>query len=79
VTTVAGVVLVTRPGAGPRVAARLAAVPGMTLAGGDGDCRVGAVWEGPDGAALEAVAERLLATDPDVLGVYPTFVGDDET
>ena len=77
-TTVAGVVLLTRPGAGPRVAARLARVPGLTLAGGDGDARLAAVWEGEDGGALEGLAERLLAEDPDLLGVYPTFVGDDE-
>jgi hypothetical protein len=78
VTTVAGVLLVTRPGAAPRVAARLAGAPGLTLAGGDGDTRVAAVWEAADGAALEAAAERLLAEDPEVLGVYPTYVGDDE-
>jgi hypothetical protein len=77
VTTVAGVVLVTRPGAGPRVAARLTRVPGLTLAGGDGDARVAVVWEGDDGAALERLAERLLAEDPELLGVYPTFVGED--
>lgn len=76
-TTVAGVVLVTQPGAGPRVAARLARVAGLTLAGGDGDARVAVVWEGDDGAALEKLAERLLAEDPELLGVYPTFVGED--
>ena len=76
-TTVAGVGLLTRPGAGPRGAARLAGVPGLTLAGGDGDARLAAVWEGADGGTLEALAERLLAEDPDLLGVYPTFVGDD--
>jgi hypothetical protein len=77
-TTVAGVVLLTAPGAAPRVAARLASVAGLTLAGGDGDRRVAAVWEAADGAALEALSERLLAEDPEVLGVYPTFVGRDE-
>ena len=77
-TTVAGVLLLTAPGAGPRVAARLAAEPGLTLAGGDGDRRVAAVLEGADGGALEALSERLLAEDPEVLGVFPTFVGLDE-
>ncbi|MFO0581698.1 MAG: hypothetical protein U0229_05465 [Anaeromyxobacter sp.] len=77
-TTVAGVLLVTTPGAAPRVAARLAAAPGMTLAGGDGDSRVAAVWEAEDGEGLEALAARLLAEDPEVLGVFPTFVGDDQ-
>lgn len=73
--TVAGVILLTAPGAGPRVAARLVGWPGLTLAGGDGDQRVAAVWEAADGATLEALAERLLAEDHEVLGVYPTFVG----
>jgi hypothetical protein len=77
-TTVAGVVLHTVPGAGPRVAARLAAAPGITLAGGDGDARVAVVWEAADGASLDALAEALLARDPEILGVYPTFVGNDE-
>jgi hypothetical protein len=77
-TTVAGVVIVTAPGAGPRVAARLAGEPGLTLAGGDGDARVAAVWEATDGRSLEALAEALLERDADVLGVFPTFVGHDE-
>lgn len=77
-TTVAGVVFQTAPGAAARVAARLAAEPGLTLAGGDGDSKVAAVWEAPDGAALEALAERLLAEVPELLGVFPTFVGRDE-
>ena len=75
-TTVAGLVLVTAPGAGPRVAARLAGRPGLTLAGGDGVDRVAAVWEAEDGRTLEALAERLLAEDAEVLGVFPTFVGE---
>ncbi|MCM2334662.1 MAG: chaperone NapD [Anaeromyxobacteraceae bacterium] len=74
-STVAGVVLLTAPGAGPRVAARLVGLPGLTLAGGDGDQRVAAVWEAEDGATLEALSERLLGEDPEVLGVFPTFVG----
>jgi len=78
VSTVAGVVLLTAPGAGPRVAARLAGAAGLTLAGGDGDRRVAAVLEAADGRALEALSEALLAEDPEVLGVYPTYVAQDE-
>lgn len=77
-TTVAGVIFVTVPGAAPRVAVRLAREPNLELAGGDGESRVAAVWEAPDGATLEALAERLLSSDPELLGVFPTFVAEDE-
>jgi len=77
-TTVAGVVIVTAPGASSRVACRLVGEHGLTLAGGDGDSRLAAVWEAGDGRSLEALAEGLLARDPEVLGVFPTFVGRDE-
>jgi hypothetical protein len=72
------VVILTRPGAEPRVAARLAGAPGLTLQGGDGDARIAAVWEAADGRSLEALAEELLARDEEILGIFPTFVGDDE-
>jgi nitrate reductase NapAB chaperone NapD len=74
---VAGVVIETVEGAAPRVAARLLALPGLELQGGDGDRRLAAVFTGTDGRALEALAERLVQEDPEVLGVFPTFVGDD--
>lgn len=73
---VAGVVIETVEGAAPRVAARLLALPGLELQGGDGDRRLAAVFTGRDGAALEALAERLLQEDPEVLGVFPTYVAD---
>jgi hypothetical protein len=76
-TTVAGVLLVTAPGAAARVAARLTAEKGLTLAGGDGHARIAAIWEAADGASLEALAERLLASDPELLGVFPTYVARD--
>jgi hypothetical protein len=75
---VAGILVETVPGAEPRVAVRLAREPGISLAGGDGRCRIAAVCEAADGAALEALAERLLAVDEEILGIYPTFVGRDE-
>ncbi|HTN53515.1 MAG TPA: hypothetical protein VML50_13995 [Anaeromyxobacter sp.] len=77
-TTVAGVIFLTAPHAGPRVAVRLAHEAGLTLAGGDGESRIAAVWEAPDGVTLETLAQRLLAGDPELLGVYPTFVGEDQ-
>lgn len=77
-TTVAGVVILTARGASSRVACRLAGVNGLTLAGGDGDARLAGVWEAADGRALEALAEQLVARDPEILGVFPTFVGRDD-
>lgn len=75
---VAGVVVETVPGALARVAARLGQVPGVTLQGGDGDRRLALTWEAADGGELERLAERLLREDAEVLGVFPTFVGEDE-
>ena len=72
---IAGVVIETKAGAAPRVAARLLAEPGLELRGGDGDRRLAAVFTGEDGAALEALGERLLRSDEEILGLYPTFVG----
>jgi hypothetical protein len=77
VTVVVGVVVETLPGAQVRVAARLAREPGIELAGGDGERRIAAVWTGADGAELERLSERILSQDPEVLGIFPTFVGTD--
>ena len=74
---VAGVVIETVPGAVARVAARLGREPGVTLQGGDGRSRLALTWEAADGAALQRLAERLLREDAEVLGVFPTFVGED--
>lgn len=77
-TTVAGIVIVTAAGAGARVAARLAHERGLTVMGGDGDARLAAVWEAEDGRSLEGLAEEMLARDPEIVGIFPTFVGRDE-
>jgi hypothetical protein len=78
-SVVAGILIETAPGAEPRVAVRLARVPGLSLQGGDGDRRIAAVVEAASGAELEALAERLLHGDEDILGLFPTFVGSEET
>ncbi len=75
---VAGVVIETVAGAGARVAARLLREPGVELQGGDGARRIAAVLEGRSGETLEALAQRLVDGDDEILGVYPTFVGSDE-
>ena len=74
---VAGVVIETLPGRAREVAIRLAGVNGLRIAGGDGDSRLAAVIEAGDARRLEEWAEELLREDGDVLGILPTFVGDD--
>ena len=77
--TIAGVVIETAPGRAADVAARLDGVSGLEVQGHDGDRRVAAVWSAPEGGQLEVLSELLCQSDPDVLGVFPTFVGDDES
>lgn len=72
---VAGVVIETARGAAAAVAGRLLRVAGVSLQGGDGSSRIAAVIEAGDGAALEALTERLLRDDQQILGIFPTFVG----
>ncbi len=72
---IAGVVIETTPGAQSQVAARLLRVAGVSLCGGDGDHRIAAVVEIESGAALERLAQRLVADDAQIVGVFPTFVG----
>jgi len=74
---VVGVVIETAPGAEPRVAARLLAVPWVALQGGDGDHRIAAVLESPDGASPQELAERLLAFGREILAVLPTYAASD--
>ena len=77
-SVVAGLVIETLAGAAPRVAARLFRVAGLEIQGGDGDHRLAAVWTADGGSSLEEMAERILSTDREVLGIFPTFVGADE-
>ena len=75
---VAGVVIETVPGAAPRVAARLLHEPGLELHGGDGDRRLAAVFTGQGAEALEALAERLVHAHDEIIGVYPTYVAEED-
>ena len=70
---VVGVVIETAPGAEPRVAARLLALPRVALLGGDGHRRIAAVLEEPGGAPLQELADRLLAPGREILAVLPIF------
>lgn len=74
---IAGVLITTRPGQAPFVAASLGASPFVQLVGGDGNEKIAAVVRRETGEELESWAEELLQEDERILGVYPTFVGDD--
>lgn len=75
---VAGVVIETLPGKAPGLVPRLARMEGLRIHGGDGDRRLAAVWTASDAQTLERLAEALVASVPDVVGVFPTFVGQSE-
>lgn len=75
---IAGVVLETLPGRAPSVAERLDGVSGLQVQGHDGNHRVAALWTAPEGSQLETLSELLCRSDPEVLGVFPTFVGEDD-
>lgn len=74
---IAGVLITTKPGQAPFVAANLGAAPNVKLVGGDGHEKIAAVVSEETGEALEEWAEALLAQDERILGVFPTFVGHD--
>ncbi len=74
---ISGVVVETVAGQANAVAARLARVEGVKIAGSDGDHKLATVWHAEDAASLQRAAEQLLASDADILGIYPTFVGND--
>ncbi|BCW92551.1 MAG: hypothetical protein ACOY7U_01535 [Acidobacteriota bacterium] len=74
---IAGVLITTKPGQAPFVAAALATSPNLKLVGGDGHEKIAAVVSEETGEALEDWAEALIAQDERILGVFPTFVGDD--
>jgi hypothetical protein len=45
--------------------------------GDDGDGRIAVVWSAATGEALEDAGESLVELDEEILGVYPTFVGEE--
>jgi len=75
---VTGVVIQTVPGRQADVSARLLDVPGLQLKGGNGEDKIAAVWSAETAQSLEEIVEALIDLDEDVLGVFPTFVGEDE-
>ncbi len=72
---ISGVLFETVSGRVKDVATRLSRVDGIEVTGTDGDHKIAAVWRGKHGVTLLRAADRLLKSDPDILGIFPTFVG----
>ncbi|MFB3916214.1 MAG: chaperone NapD [Terriglobales bacterium] len=72
---ISGVLFETVPGRANSVAARLAQIENLEITGTDGNHRLVAIWRGKDGSTLEQQAEKLLQSESEILGIYPTFVG----
>ena len=74
---VAGIIIQTAEGRQADVISRLSGVPGLSLKGGDGRDRIAAVWSAETAQSLEEAVGSLVDLDEDVVGIYPTFVGED--
>jgi nitrate reductase NapAB chaperone NapD len=74
---ISGVLVETVPGRVSAVAMKLARIEGLEITGTDGDSHLAVVWRGPDGWKLEREAEQLIKSENDILGIYPTFLGQD--
>jgi hypothetical protein len=72
---ISGVLFETVAGRVDAVASRLRHVKGIEVTCTEGDNKIAAVWRGQHGAGLLRAADQLLKSDPDILGVFPTFVG----
>jgi nitrate reductase NapAB chaperone NapD len=72
---ISGVLFETASGKVKSVAERLAHVKGIEITGSDGDHKLAVVWRGKHGAGLLRAADLLLKSDPDIVGIFPTFVG----
>lgn len=78
VAVVVGAVVETLPGKAPAVACRLEALDDLNVVGGDGDRRLAIVWGSSSAKALERRMERLVKDDEEILGIFPTFMGQDD-
>ena len=75
---VAGVVIETQPGQAETLSRRLAAIDGLEVVGKDADHRLAAVWGADSGRRLLQEVESFIEKNEEVLGVYPTFIGQDD-
>lgn len=72
------IVVETLPGRARAVAEDMGHIRGMAALAAEGDHRVVGTWTIPDNDTLEGLSEVLQALNPEILEVFPTFVGDDQ-
>jgi nitrate reductase NapAB chaperone NapD len=78
VAVVVGAVVETLPGRAPSVACRLENMPDLDVVGGDGNRRLAIVWCSGSAKGLERAMEQLVKDDEEILGIFPTFMGQDD-
>ena len=76
---VANIVVETLPGKAQAVAERMEQIKGMGALSADGDRRVVATWTVPDCDTVEGLSEVLQAMNPEIICVYPSMVGEEES
>jgi len=76
---VANIVVETLPGKARAVAERMEQIKGMGSLSADGDRRVVATWKAPDCDTVEGLSEVLQAMNPEIICVYPSMVGEDDS
>ncbi len=74
---VAGVVIETKPGMVESVRQFLENIEGISIEGDDGDRRIAITWTHKAGTNLEKRAEALIQSNEGIMGIFPTFVGED--
>jgi len=68
----------TLPGRARAVAEDMGRIKGMGTLAAEGDHRVVGTWTIPEDDTLDGLSEVLRAMNPEILEVYPTFVGFDQ-
>lgn len=74
----ANIVVETLPGKAQTVAERMGRLKGMGDLLAEGGHRVTAKWKVPDFDTVEGLSEVLQAMNPEIVQVYPAFIGEDE-
>jgi len=76
---VASIVVETLPGKARAVVERMEQIRGMGPLSADGDRRITGTWTVPDGDTVEGLSEVLRALNPEILCVFPTMGGEEDS